>query len=89
MLGRLWWESSIVKLHKSVLPARYYRLRILLQPQHRRYSGGEHDNFELYNINGILLYKGEYIPVGEDQLQHLELTRIITRKFTDNSIAFL
>lgn len=29
----------------------------------------------------ILLYLAEYVPVGEDQLQHLELTRIIARKF--------
>jgi len=36
----------------------------------------------------ILLYKGEYIPVGEDQLQHLELTRIITRKFNNNYIKY-
>ena len=29
----------------------------------------------------ILLYMAEYVPVGEDQLQHLELGRIIARKF--------
>ncbi len=29
----------------------------------------------------IMLYKAETVPVGEDQLQHLELTREITRKF--------
>lgn len=29
----------------------------------------------------ILLYKTEAVPVGEDQLQHLELTRTIARKF--------
>jgi tryptophanyl-tRNA synthetase len=29
----------------------------------------------------ILLYKGEMVPVGEDQLQHLELCREIARKF--------
>ncbi len=29
----------------------------------------------------ILLYKAEVIPVGEDQKQHLELTREIVRKF--------
>lgn len=31
----------------------------------------------------ILLYLGEYVPVGEDQVQHLELTRIIARKFNN------
>jgi len=29
----------------------------------------------------ILLYKAELIPVGEDQVQHIELTRTIARKF--------
>ncbi len=29
----------------------------------------------------ILLYKPNFVPVGEDQVQHLELARIIARKF--------
>jgi len=29
----------------------------------------------------ILLYKAKYVPVGEDQLPHLELTREIARRF--------
>lgn len=29
----------------------------------------------------ILLYKPNFVPVGEDQVQHIELTRIIARKF--------
>jgi tryptophanyl-tRNA synthetase len=32
----------------------------------------------------ILLYKGNVVPVGEDQLPHLELTREIVRKFNHN-----
>lgn len=31
----------------------------------------------------ILLYKAEFVPVGEDQVQHVELTRIIGRKFNN------
>ncbi len=31
----------------------------------------------------ILLYKAEAVPVGEDQLQHVELTRLIARKFNN------
>ncbi|MBI2463207.1 MAG: tryptophan--tRNA ligase [Candidatus Spechtbacteria bacterium] len=31
----------------------------------------------------ILLYKPHAIPVGEDQVQHLEMTRSIARKFTN------
>src|SRR3989344_2138316 len=29
----------------------------------------------------ILLYRPEVVPVGEDQVQHIELTRVIARKF--------
>ncbi|MEK7451653.1 MAG: tryptophan--tRNA ligase [Patescibacteria group bacterium] len=29
----------------------------------------------------ILLYKAEFVPVGEDQLQHLEFARTLARKF--------
>lgn len=31
----------------------------------------------------ILLYRAEAVPVGEDQLQHLELSRIVARKFNN------
>jgi len=31
----------------------------------------------------ILLYQAQHVPVGEDQLQHLELSRIIARKFNN------
>lgn len=31
----------------------------------------------------ILLYQGEYVPVGEDQLPHLEITREIARRFNN------
>jgi tryptophanyl-tRNA synthetase len=29
----------------------------------------------------ILMYKGEAVPVGEDQVQHVELARVVARKF--------
>jgi tryptophanyl-tRNA synthetase len=31
----------------------------------------------------ILLYQGEYVPVGQDQLQHLELANTIVKKFNN------
>lgn len=31
----------------------------------------------------ILLYKGELVPIGQDQLSHLELTRELARKFNN------
>ncbi|MGL4813170.1 MAG: tryptophan--tRNA ligase [Beijerinckiaceae bacterium] len=35
----------------------------------------------------ILLYKGTHVPVGEDQKQHLELTRDIAQKFNNDYAA--
>ncbi len=32
----------------------------------------------------ILLYKANYVPVGEDQKQHIELARDIAQKFNNN-----
>ncbi|TSC82237.1 MAG: Tryptophan--tRNA ligase [Parcubacteria group bacterium Gr01-1014_19] len=32
----------------------------------------------------ILLYDAQFVPVGEDQLQHLELTRTLARKFNSH-----
>jgi tryptophanyl-tRNA synthetase len=31
----------------------------------------------------ILLYKAKYVPVGEDQKQHIELARVIAKKFNN------
>jgi tryptophanyl-tRNA synthetase len=31
----------------------------------------------------VLLYKAEAVPVGEDQIQHIELTRTLARKFNN------
>ena len=30
----------------------------------------------------IILYDAKFVPVGDDQLQHLELARTLVRKFT-------
>ncbi len=38
-------------------------------------------NYPVLMAADILLYKAEVVPVGEDQVQHLELTREIARKF--------
>ena len=32
----------------------------------------------------ILVYRGTHVPVGEDQKQHLELTRDIAQKFNND-----
>lgn len=37
----------------------------------------------------ILLYNTDLVPVGEDQKQHLELTRDLAERFNKNTITFL
>jgi len=38
-------------------------------------------NYPVLMASDILLYKTEAVPVGQDQIQHLELTRNIAKKF--------
>ena len=38
-------------------------------------------NYPILQAADILMYDAEFVPVGEDQLQHLEFTREIGRKF--------
>jgi tryptophanyl-tRNA synthetase len=38
-------------------------------------------NYPILMAADILIYKASHVPVGDDQLQHLELTREVARKF--------
>jgi tryptophanyl-tRNA synthetase len=38
-------------------------------------------NYPVLQAADILLYKGELVPVGDDQVQHLELARDVARRF--------
>jgi tryptophanyl-tRNA synthetase len=38
-------------------------------------------NYPVLQAADILLYKADRVPVGEDQVQHLELSRVIARKW--------
>lgn len=40
-----------------------------------------HLGYPVLQAADILLYKGDVVPVGEDQLPHIEITREIARKF--------
>jgi len=40
-------------------------------------------NYPVLQAADILIYKAEAVPVGEDQVQHVELTRDIARRFND------
>jgi tryptophanyl-tRNA synthetase len=43
--------------------------------------GYGHLGYPVLQAADILVYKGEVVPVGEDQLPHVEITREIARKF--------
>ena len=38
-------------------------------------------NYPVLQAADILLYRGDSVPVGEDQLQHLELSRVVARRW--------
>lgn len=40
-----------------------------------------HLGYPVLQAADILLYKGDYVPVGEDQVPHIEITREIARRF--------
>ncbi len=43
-----------------------------------------HLGYPVLQAADILLYKGDVVPVGEDQVPHVEITREIARKFNDH-----
>jgi tryptophanyl-tRNA synthetase len=42
-----------------------------------------HLGYPVLQASDILLYKGDAVPVGEDQVPHIEITREIARKFNN------
>ncbi len=50
--------------------------------QHEAHINAGLLNYPVLMAADILLYKSEVVPVGDDQVQHLELTREIVRRFT-------
>lgn len=42
-----------------------------------------HFGYPVLQAADILLYKGEFVPVGEDQVPHVEISREIARKFNN------
>jgi tryptophanyl-tRNA synthetase len=41
-------------------------------------------NYPILMAADILLYNADLVPVGDDQLQHIELTRTLARRFNEN-----
>lgn len=42
-----------------------------------------HLGYPVLQAADILLYKGDYVPVGEDQVPHVEITRELARRFNN------
>ena len=49
--------------------------------QHRQNVSVGLLDYPVLQAADILLYKGEVVPVGEDQVQHIEFTREVARRF--------
>ncbi len=54
-----------------------------LVQKHKKVSNAGMLMYPVLMAADILLYKASHVPVGDDQIQHLELTRIIARKFNN------
>ncbi|MFC1899280.1 tryptophan--tRNA ligase [Chloroflexota bacterium] len=57
-----------------------FKDKVKLQPQNINYGLV---GYPVLQTADIVLYKAEVVPVGEDQLPHLELAREITRRFNN------
>src|SRR3989339_1253339 len=51
--------------------------------QHKQNINAGLFTYPILQAADILLYKANTVPVGEDQVQHVELTRVIAKKFNN------
>ena len=84
--SRVCEHSELTWILNTVTP--FGELRRMTQFKDKAERQKENINVGLFNYPvlqaaDILLYDAEFVPVGEDQLQHLEFTREIARKFND------
>lgn len=79
-------HSELTWLFNCITPINW--LEDMIQYKEKAVKQGESVNFGLLDYPvlmaaDILLYKADKVPVGEDQKQHLELTRDIVNRFND------
>ncbi|MDF5731965.1 MAG: tryptophan--tRNA ligase [Rhizonema sp. PD38] len=79
-------HSELTWLFNCITPINW--LEDMIQYKEKAVKQGESVNFGLLDYPvlmaaDILLYKPDKVPVGEDQKQHLELTRDIVNRFND------
>ncbi|MEK9186070.1 MAG: tryptophan--tRNA ligase [Patescibacteria group bacterium] len=77
-------HETLAKILESIAP--FGELRRMTQFKEKSEGEKESANVGLFTYPilmaaDILLYDAQFVPVGEDQLQHLELARTLTRKF--------
>ncbi len=79
-------HTELTWLFNCITPVNW--LEDMIQYKEKAVKQGESVNFGLLDYPvlmaaDILLYKPDKVPVGEDQKQHLELTRDIVNRFND------
>ena len=77
-------HSELAWILNCITP--FGELRRMTQFKDKSATQSENINIGLFDYPvlmaaDVLLYDTEFVPVGDDQLQHLELTRTIARKF--------
>lgn len=58
-------------------------LKDQIRDLHIDYVSYGHLGYPVLQTADILLYKGNYVPVGEDQVPHIEISREIARRFNN------
>lgn len=58
-------------------------LKDQMRDLHIDYVTFGHFGYPVLQTADILLYKGEFVPVGEDQVPHIEISREIARRFNN------
>jgi tryptophanyl-tRNA synthetase len=77
-------HSELAWILNTITP--FGELRRMTQFKEKSESGAENANVGLFDYPvlmaaDILLYNTAFVPVGDDQLQHLELARTLARRF--------
>ena len=86
-MGGYFFDFEAIRTESSD-PNAPRRLERMIQYKEKKQKQGENVGVGLFDYPvlmaaDILLYQAGLVPVGEDQRQHLELTRDIARRFHD------
>ncbi len=72
--------SMLITVHRL---ERNPTLKDQIRDLHIEHTIYGHLGYPVLQSADILLYKGDFVPVGEDQVPHVEITREIARKFNN------